>query len=91
MQNQLQSQTPQQQQQDETPPDYFTPLYEETSPFIPDTNTNSRCYSLEQIYNDFFPENSLSKAKEVSKTERVKKQINDSSFIYGEIVITPHI
>ena len=88
MQNQPRTTTPPPQQQE--PPDYFTPLNEETTPFTPNTSINSRCYSLEQIYNDFFPQNSLSKAKEASKNERVKKQINDSSFIYGEIVINPY-
>lgn len=68
-------------------PDYFTPLNEETSPITPDTSINQRCYSLEQIYNQFFPRDSLSKAKEASKNERDQRQINDSSFIYGEIVI----
>ena len=34
----------------------------------------------------FFKKDSLSIAKEKSKAERNSKQINDSSFTYGEIV-----
>jgi hypothetical protein len=67
---------------------YFTAINEETSPFIPESSVNLRCYSLEQIYNSIFPKNLLQEAKEASKEERDQKQINDCSFIYGEIVCT---
>ncbi len=39
------------------------------------------------MFNSFFPEDSLSIAKEKSIKERDSKHINDSSFTYGEIVI----
>lgn len=68
--------------------DYFAALNQETSPFIPDSSVNSRCFSLEQIFNSIFSKSSLQEAKEASKEERDQKQINDCSFLYGEIVST---
>ena len=41
---------------------------------------------LNKIFDTFFAENSLSLAKESSKEERDQKSINDSSFVYGEVV-----
>ena len=60
---------------------------EEESPVIIDQDTSIKYFQLEQLFNSFFPNNSLSLAKEKSKEERDSKRINDSSFTYGEIVI----
>ena len=49
--------------------------------------TAKRYYALEEVFNSFFPDNSLSIAKSKSIEERDSKHINDSSFTYGEIVI----
>ena len=49
-------------------------------------NTNIRYYNLENIFNTFYPIDSLPIAKEVSKEERRYKKIKDPSFTYGEIV-----
>ena len=43
-------------------------------------------FNLQVIFNSFYPENSLSIAKDKSKEEREKKGIKDNSFVYGEIV-----
>ena len=48
--------------------------------------TNIRYYNLEIIFNTFYPIDSLSKAKNISKKERESKNIEDTSFTYGEIV-----
>ncbi len=61
---------------------------EEETPFIIDPETSIKYYQLEQIFNSFFPNDSLKIAKEKSKEERDSKRINDSSFTYGEAVIT---
>ena len=66
---------------------YFTNrTEEEESPIVIDPETNIKYFQLEQIFNSFFPNDSLSIAKEKSKEERDSKRINDSSFTYGEIV-----
>ena len=66
---------------------YFANLTEEEeSPILIDPETNIKYFQLEQIFNSFFPNDSLSIAKEKSKEERDSKRINDSSFTYGEIV-----
>lgn len=66
---------------------YFFPrTAEETMPVELDENTNFKYFGLEKVYNFYFPENSLSLAKESSKNEREQKRLNDSSFIYGEVV-----
>ena len=59
---------------------------EEESPIIIDPETSIKYYNLEKIFNSFFPEDSLSIAKDKSIKERDSKHINDSSFTYGEIV-----
>ena len=59
---------------------------EEESPIIVDAETSIKYYNLEKVFNSFFPEDSLSIAKEKSKEERDSKRINDSTFTYGEIV-----
>ena len=66
---------------------YFSPrIDEEESPIELDQNTSLKYFGLEKIYNFYYPENSLSIAKESSKNEREQKRLNDSSFIYGEVV-----
>ena len=72
---------------EETGNTYFAPRSEEeTMPVEIDENTNFTYFGLEKVYNFYFPENSLSLAKESSKNEREQKRLNDSSFIYGEVV-----
>ena len=66
---------------------YFSPrIDEEESPIELAENTSLKYFGLEKIYNFYYPENSLSIAKESSKSEREQKRLNDSSFIYGEVV-----
>ena len=66
---------------------YFNSRTEdEESPVIIDQETSIKYFQLEQLFNSFFPNDSLSLAKEKSKEERDSKRINDSSFTYGETV-----
>jgi hypothetical protein len=66
---------------------YFTSLTEdEENPIIIDPETSIKYFRLEQLFNSFFPNDSLSIAKEKSKEERDSKRINDSAFTYGEAV-----
>ena len=66
---------------------YFNSRTEdEETPVIIDQEASIKYYQLEQLFNSFFPNDSLSIAKEKSKEERDSKRINDSSFTYGEIV-----
>lgn len=60
---------------------------EEESPIIINPETSIKYYKLESVFNSFFPEKSLTIAKEKSIEERDSKHINDSSFTYGEVVI----
>lgn len=60
---------------------------EEESPIIVNPETSIKYFKLEKVFNSFFPDKSLSLAKEKSIEERDSKHINDSSFTYGEIVI----
>ena len=64
---------------------------EEESPIIIDAETSIKYYNLEKVFNSFFPEDSLSIAKEKSIKERDSKHINDSSFTYGEVVINKQL
>lgn len=59
---------------------------DEDYPVNIDTETSKRYFQLEKLFNSFFPSDYLSLAKEKSKEERDSKNINDSSFTYGEIV-----
>ena len=59
---------------------------EEDYPLKINEATSKKYFQLEKIFNQFFPNNSLSKAKDKSKEERDQKQIIDPSFVYGEIV-----
>jgi hypothetical protein len=66
---------------------YFLPRNnEEEIPFPIEIQINVKYYNLEQIFNCFYPENSLSIAKDKSREERENKGITDKSFIYGEVV-----
>jgi len=66
---------------------YFLPRNnEEEIPFPIEIQINVKYYNLEQIFNCFYPENSLSIAKDKSREEREKKGITDKLFIYGEVV-----
>ena len=60
---------------------------DEDCPIIIEQEVSMRYQQLEQLFNSFFPNDSLSIAKEKSKEERDTKRINDSSFTYGETVI----
>ena len=46
-----------------------------------------KCEVLDDMFEDFFDDDSLCIAKQNSKLERDTKKLNDSSFVYGEIVI----
>ena len=59
----------------------------EENPIIVEPEKCIRYYNLEKVFDSFFPERSLSLAKEKSTEERDTKHINDSSFTYGEVVI----
>ncbi len=66
---------------------YFASLTEEEeNPIIIDSETSVKYFRLEQLFNSFFPNDSLSIAKEKSKEERDSKRINNSDFTYGETV-----
>jgi len=75
------------QMQNQEGANYFLPRSEEEeSPIMIEQEASIKYYQLEQIFNSFFPNDSLSIAKERSKEERDTKRINDSSYTYGEIV-----
>ena len=59
----------------------------EENPVMVEPESAIRYFNLEKVFNTFFPERSLSIAKEKSTSERDSKHINDSSFTYGEVVI----
>ena len=59
----------------------------EENPIIVEPESAIKYFNLEKVFNTFFPERSLSIAKEKSTEERDSKHINDSSFTYGEVVI----
>jgi len=59
----------------------------EENPIIVEPESAIKYFNLEKVFNTFFPERSLSIAKEKSTQERDSKHINDSSFTYGEVVI----
>ena len=59
---------------------------DEDYPISINAETSKRYFQLEKLFNSFFPSDYLSLAKEKSKEERDSKNINDSSFTYGEIV-----
>ncbi|MCQ2818220.1 MAG: hypothetical protein MJ252_13215 [archaeon] len=66
--------------------DYFKNKENEDSVLDLTEDQNVKYAKIDKLYNTFFVENSLSIAKESSKDERDQKSINDSSFVYGEVV-----
>jgi hypothetical protein len=76
-------------------PSYFEKqTLEEDVPCTVDSQVQLKYQQLDELYEKFFSESSLSYAKvnlqintqQSSKEERDKKGLNDSSFVYGEIV-----
>lgn len=65
---------------------FFPKSFDEEMPYQLDEYRNIKYYNIEKIFNLYFPENSLSIAKNVSLIERNQKQIQDGAFVYGEIV-----
>ena len=63
----------------------------EENPIMVEPESAVKYFNLEKVFNTFFPERSLSIAKEKSTEERDSKHINDSSFTYGEVVIRIYI
>ena len=59
---------------------------DEDYPIYLEPQISKRYFQLETIFNSFFPSEYFSLSKEKSKEERDNKNINDSSFTYGEIV-----
>ena len=59
---------------------------EEQNPCDLSISAAVRYFNIEQIFNTFFPDNSLLIAKAKSKEERNKRHIEESNFVYGEIV-----
>ena len=66
--------------QQQSPSTYFlSRTEEEENPIIIDEEISTKYFHLEQLFNSFFPNDSLSIAKEKSKEER-------DSNTYGEVV-----
>ena len=59
---------------------------DEDFPVEPSSDVSTKYWNLNRIFDKYFSDNSLYVAKESSKEERDQKSINDSSFVYGEIV-----
>ena len=59
---------------------------DEENPIQLGITTNIRYYNLENVFNSFYPIDSLPIAKNISREERINKKIKDPSFTYGEIV-----
>jgi hypothetical protein len=59
---------------------------DEENPIQLGITTNIRYYNLENVFNSFYPVDSLPIAKNISREERINKKIKDPSFTYGEIV-----
>jgi hypothetical protein len=60
---------------------------EEDNPINLPTEVHQKYEELDILFEELFDENSLHFAKQSSKDERDKKGLDDSSFVYGEIVI----
>ena len=86
------SQTPPSQPQiviniDESAKTYFNSrVPDEENPVLLGVSTNIRYYNLEILFDTFYPIDSISRAKDTSKKERLIKKLKDPSFTYGEIV-----
>jgi hypothetical protein len=59
---------------------------EEESPVKLPAEIHQKYEELDLIFEDFFDDNGLHVAKQSSKEERDTKGLDDSSFVYGEIV-----
>jgi len=59
---------------------------EEDEPIVVESEISKKYYELNKIFDTFFTPDSLSVGKDKSKEERDKLKINDSSFVYGEVV-----
>jgi hypothetical protein len=59
---------------------------EEESPVKLSADIQQKYEELDLLFEDFFDENGLHVAKQSSKEERDTKKLDDSSYVYGEIV-----
>jgi hypothetical protein len=59
---------------------------EEDSPIEVNNEKQYMYERLDGFFEQIFDENSLNVAKQSSKEERDKKTLNESSYVYGEIV-----
>jgi hypothetical protein len=59
---------------------------EEDEPISIESSLSTHYYELNQVFNSFFSDDSLNEAKFTSKAEREQKSLNDSNYIYGEVV-----
>jgi hypothetical protein len=59
---------------------------EEDEPISIEGSLSTHYYKLNSIFESFFPDDSLNLAKYTSKAEREQKSLNDSNYIYGEVV-----
>jgi hypothetical protein len=62
-------------------------VIEEDNPIKLLPEVHQKYEELDLIFEEFFDENSLHDAKQYSKEERDKKGLEDSSYVYGEIVL----
>jgi hypothetical protein len=60
---------------------------EEDSPIEVNDEMQDKYERLDVFFERIFDENSLNVAKQSSKEERDKKALNESSYVYGEIVL----
>jgi hypothetical protein len=69
------------------PLNYFdSRVCEEENPVKLSSEINLKYEELDMLFEEFFDENGLQVAKNSSKEEREKRKLDDSSFVYGEIV-----
>ena len=61
---------------------------EEDNPINLPAEVHQKYEELDLLFEELFDENSLHFAKQSSKEERDKKGLDDSSFVYGEIVFS---
>ena len=72
---------------DGTPENFLDKQHlEEDEPITIDPTIASHYYNLNSVFESFFPDDSLNLAKYTSKAEREQKSLNDSNYIYGEVV-----
>lgn len=61
-------------------------VQEEENPISLAVDVHQKYEEMDLLFEEFFGENSLHDAKQFSKEERDKKGLEDSSYVYGEIV-----